>query len=119
MSEWNVMTYEGKDTALRVIRNEADGFMDLAARPDTWEGPTACSDWQVRDIVGHLVDTTENYFERFDAARSRTDVGPPIPSRGCGSVLENKAGASARSRSRRCSSDCRKTSTRCSASSMV
>jgi len=79
MSEWNVMTYEGKDTVLRVIRNEAEGFMDLAARPDTWEGPTACSDWQVRDIVGHLVDTTESYFERFDAARSGTDVGPAYP----------------------------------------
>ena len=30
MSEWNAMTYEGKDTILRVVRNEAERFFALA-----------------------------------------------------------------------------------------
>jgi uncharacterized protein (TIGR03083 family) len=29
----------------------------------------------VRDIVGHIVDTTEGYFPAFDAARSQAEVG--------------------------------------------
>jgi uncharacterized protein (TIGR03083 family) len=30
----------------------------------------------VRDIVGHIVDTTEGYFPAFDAARSHSNVDP-------------------------------------------
>jgi len=76
MSSWNPMTYEGKETILRVVQQEADGFFALASDPAIWEASTACTEWQVRDIVGHLVDTTESYFVAFDAARSRTEVTP-------------------------------------------
>ena len=41
-----------------------------------WEAPTGAGHWQVRDIVGHIVDTTEAYFASFDAARSHADVEP-------------------------------------------
>ena len=30
--------------------------------PATWEAPTACEGWTTRDVVGHIVDTTEGYF---------------------------------------------------------
>ncbi len=30
MNAWDATTYEGKDTILRVVREEADRFMDLA-----------------------------------------------------------------------------------------
>ena len=30
MTEWNAMTYEGKDTILRVVREQAEGFFKLA-----------------------------------------------------------------------------------------
>ena len=30
----------------------------------------------MRDIGGPIVDTTETYFEGFDAARSQTEVDP-------------------------------------------
>jgi uncharacterized protein (TIGR03083 family) len=76
MSEWNGMTFEAKDNMLRVVRQEAEGFFALASKPDTWEMQTACTNWQVRDAVGHLIDVTENYFQRFDAARANTDVQP-------------------------------------------
>ena len=76
MNNWNAMTYEGKDTILRVVRQEAEGMFALAARPEAWQAATPCTQWQVRDIVGHLVDTTESYFVAFDAARSHTEVPP-------------------------------------------
>jgi uncharacterized protein (TIGR03083 family) len=76
MSSWNPMTYEGKDTILRVVQQEADGFFELASDPANWEAATPCTKWQVRDLVGHLVDTTESYFVAFDAARSKSEVPP-------------------------------------------
>jgi uncharacterized protein (TIGR03083 family) len=72
MGEWNAMSYEGKDNILRVVRQEAQRMFALADAPDAWNAPTACSGWEVRDIIGHLVDTTEGYFDSFDAARSST-----------------------------------------------
>jgi uncharacterized protein (TIGR03083 family) len=77
VSEWNAMTWEGKDTILRVVREEAAGLIALATPPEAWEAPTACPEWSVRDVVGHIVDTTEGYFTAFDAARSGTT--PPDP----------------------------------------
>ena len=73
---WNAMTYEGKDTVLRVVRDQAEGFFTLAGVPETWTARTGCPEWEVRDIVGHIVDTTETYFEGFDAARSSAEVDP-------------------------------------------
>ncbi len=70
MSEWNAMTYEGKPTILRVVREQAEQMFALAEQPDAWEAPTACESWQVRDVIGHLVDTTEGYFRAFEVARS-------------------------------------------------
>ncbi len=75
MGKWNAMTYEGKDNILRVVRREADGMFAMAEEPDAWERPTASALWQVRDVIGHLVDVTEAYFVSFDAARG----GPPAP----------------------------------------
>ena len=70
MSAWNAMTYEGKDTILRVVREEAGRMFAMAEAPGAWEAPTACENWQVRDIIGHLVDTTEGYFRSWEIARS-------------------------------------------------
>ena len=74
MSEWDATTYEAKDTILRVVRREAERMFALASSPDAWQAPTACPQWEVRDIVGHLIDVTESYFVGFDAARSGNTV---------------------------------------------
>lgn len=74
MSSWNAMTYEGKDTILRVVRNEAEQFFAMVDSDDAWEAPTGAGHWQVRDLVGHIVDTTEAYFVAFDAARGGTEM---------------------------------------------
>jgi uncharacterized protein (TIGR03083 family) len=70
LSEWNAMTYEGKDTILRVVRDEAGQMFALAEQPGAWDAPTACENWLVKDVIGHIVDTTEGYFRAFDIARS-------------------------------------------------
>jgi uncharacterized protein (TIGR03083 family) len=70
MSEWDPTSYEGKDTILRVVREEAGRLFALAEPREAWEAPTACEGWTTRDVVGHIVDTTEGYFTAFDTARS-------------------------------------------------
>jgi uncharacterized protein (TIGR03083 family) len=77
MSEWNAMTFEGKDTILRVVREEAEELFALAEQPGAWERPTPCDGWTTRDIVAHIVDTTEGYFKAFDAARGTGEIGEP------------------------------------------
>jgi len=76
MSEWNAMTYEGKDIILGVVRTEAERMFDMAERPGAWNAPTACTGWETRDVIAHIVDTTEGYFRAFDAARG---TGPEVP----------------------------------------
>jgi uncharacterized protein (TIGR03083 family) len=69
MTEWDATSYEAKDNLLRVVRREAERLFALAEAPDAWEATTACPQWRVRDIVGHLIDVTESYFVGFDSAR--------------------------------------------------
>ena len=77
MTQWNAMTYEGKDTILRVVREEAEGLFALAEQADAWDKPSGCTEWSTRDIVGHIVDTTEGYFVAFDAARGGGEAPAP------------------------------------------
>ena len=81
MSGWNAMSFEGKETMLGVVRREAEQFFEMVDSDEVWEAPTGAGHWQVRDVVAHLMDTTEAYFVAFDAARShrscRTAYGLP------------------------------------------
>lgn len=76
MDSWNAMTPGGKGTILRVVRQEAEQFFDLVDDETAWRAPTGAGHWQVRDIVAHLVDTTESYFVAFDAARNGRPTEP-------------------------------------------
>ena len=91
MGEWDAMSYEGKENLLRAVRREAEGLFALAEAPDAWEAPTACAGWQVRDVVGHLVDTTEGYFRSFDAARGAGEAGEPLGLRGMAKYVNEGA----------------------------
>jgi uncharacterized protein (TIGR03083 family) len=71
MGEWNFFDYASKDNLLRTVREQSDQMLQLASAPGVWDAPTAAGHWQVRDVVGHLVDTTEGYFVGFDAANGR------------------------------------------------
>lgn len=78
MSGWNAMSYDGKETILRVVRAEAEAMFAMVERPETWESPTACVGWSTRDVVGHIIDTTEGYFRAFDAVRGSGEVPDPF-----------------------------------------
>ncbi len=74
MGEWDATSYQGKDTILRVVREEAQRMFALADQPTAWDAPTACESWLVKDVIGHLVDTTEGYFRAFEIARKGADA---------------------------------------------
>jgi uncharacterized protein (TIGR03083 family) len=78
MSEWNFFDFASKGNMLRTIGEQSDEFLRLAAEPGRWDAPTASGHWQVRDVVGHLVDTTEGYFASFEAAHGRATADDPL-----------------------------------------
>jgi uncharacterized protein (TIGR03083 family) len=71
---WNFMEPGSRGNIDQVWRRESEGMLALAADPGIWEAPTGAGHWQVRDVIGHLVDTTEAYFRSFDAARGNGTV---------------------------------------------
>jgi uncharacterized protein (TIGR03083 family) len=78
MSEWNYFDFSSKSNMLRTITQQSDDFLRLASAPGRWESPTASGHWEVRDVVGHLIDTTEGYFGSFDAARGQAVAADPL-----------------------------------------
>lgn len=75
MGEWQFLDSSSRNNLVEAWTREAEGFDKLASDPDRWEGPSGAGHWQVRDVVGHLVDTTESYFVSFAAARGEGE--PP------------------------------------------
>jgi uncharacterized protein (TIGR03083 family) len=65
----NPMDYSAKDTVLDVVRTERAGFYDIVDDPEYWNVQTRCADWEVRDMVGHMIDVTEGYLARWELAR--------------------------------------------------
>ena len=65
----NSMDYSGKDTVLDVIRKESADFFNLVDDPKNWNVQTRCTEWEVRDMVGHMIDVTEGYLTRWEKAR--------------------------------------------------
>lgn len=65
----NSMDYSGKDIVLDVVRTERANFYDIIDDPNNWNVQTRCTEWEVRDIVGHMIDVTEGYLSRWDVAR--------------------------------------------------
>lgn len=78
MGEWNFFDFTSKSNLMRTVREQSDAMLTLAAQPGMWEAPTAAGHWQVRDVVGHLVDTTEGYFQAWDVASSGGQAPDPL-----------------------------------------
>jgi uncharacterized protein (TIGR03083 family) len=68
MAPVNSMDYSGKDTVLDVVRKESSDFFSLVDDPANWNLQTRCTEWEVRDLVGHMLDVTEGYLTRWDKA---------------------------------------------------
>jgi uncharacterized protein (TIGR03083 family) len=92
-AQLDATTYAGKEMLLRTLRAEAEEFLNLAGVGDHWESPTASGHWQVRDLVGHLVDVTEGYLEGFDIARSGGEAPEPLGLRIMAQRLDERATA--------------------------
>lgn len=78
MNDWDATNYEAKDNLLRLVRLEAEAMFEMAEAADRWTAPTACPKWEVRDIVGHLIDVTESYFTGFHAAATGGQADDPL-----------------------------------------
>ncbi|MBV9547356.1 MAG: maleylpyruvate isomerase N-terminal domain-containing protein [Chloroflexi bacterium] len=76
-SRVNVMEYSGKEFLLDLDRAERAEFYRLLEEAP-WEGKTESGHWQVRDLCGHMIDVTEGYLDRFDAARTNRQVPEPL-----------------------------------------
>jgi uncharacterized protein (TIGR03083 family) len=89
----NPMTFEGKPLVLDVAKTERQAFYDLIDDPANWEVQTRCSEWQVRDVVGHMIDVTEGYLSRWDMA-TRGETSPdPLGLAAMGELLNEHAQA--------------------------
>lgn len=71
----NSMDYSAKDTVLDVVRTERANFFNIIDDPQNWYVQTRCTDWEVRDIAGHMIDVTEGYLTRWDMARKNEPAG--------------------------------------------
>src|SRR5258708_4762308 len=80
----NPMDYSGRDTVLDVARTERAKFYNIIDDPANWNVQTRCSEWEVRDMAGHLIDVTEGYLTRWDMARK----GEPAEAAGLQVIAE-------------------------------
>ncbi len=72
----NAMEFAGKEALLEALRADRATFYDLVGGSEAaWTAQTPCERWQVRDLVGHMIDNGEAYLERFGLARA----GKPAP----------------------------------------
>ena len=74
----NPMAYSSKDAVLDVVRAERGNFYDVIDNPDNWLVETRCEGWQVRDLVGHMIDVTEGYLARWDIAHKGQEAPAPL-----------------------------------------
>lgn len=74
----NPMEYSSKDVVLDVLRTERERFFDVVNDPDNWHAETRCEGWQVRDLVGHMIDVSEAYLERWEMARNDEEAPEPL-----------------------------------------
>ncbi|HEY2813826.1 MAG TPA: maleylpyruvate isomerase family mycothiol-dependent enzyme [Acidimicrobiales bacterium] len=93
MSEWNFMDFASKENLLRTVRQQSDEMIAMASAPESWEAPTAAGHWEVRDVIGHLVDTTEGYFAGWGAAAGNGTVPDALGVKGMDKHVDDGATA--------------------------
>src|SRR5207237_10545229 len=65
----NPMAPEGKQTVMEVLARDRKKFWDMVSDEKNWKVQTRCTEWEVRDLAGHMIDVTEGYLGRWDAAK--------------------------------------------------
>src|ERR1700730_16415416 len=74
----NPFAAESKDTVMSVMRRDRDKFTRMVSDPKNWNVQTRCTEWETRDLVGHMIDVMEGYFKNWDAATSGGDPTAPM-----------------------------------------
>ncbi len=74
----NPMEYSSKDVVLDVVRTERERFFDVVEDPDNWHVDTRCEGWEVRDLVGHMIDVSESYLNRWELAEDEEKAPDPL-----------------------------------------
>lgn len=74
----NPMEYDSKDVVLDVLRTERRRFYDVMEDPDKWRVDTRCEGWEVRDLVGHMIDVSEAYLDRWAIAEQGAEAPPAL-----------------------------------------
>jgi uncharacterized protein (TIGR03083 family) len=90
---WDFQQPAGRARLLGELRREIDGMAELAADPERWNMPTACPGWELRDMIGHLLDATEGYLAGFDIARHGGAAPEPVGVAGMAEALDAAARA--------------------------
>src|SRR2546423_15100045 len=65
----NPFDFSTKDVFLDVVRTERANFFGIVDNPANWHVQTRCTEWEVRDMVGHMIDVTKGYLSRWEVGR--------------------------------------------------
>src|SRR5262249_23378566 len=71
----NMETFADRITLLKAESARIKQYLHTLP-PDAWDRPSACTQWQVRDVIAHLVGVAEVYTG-FVAPRIQGDPSPP------------------------------------------
>lgn len=74
----NPMEYGSKDLVLDVLRTERRRFYEVMEDPEKWHVDTRCEGWEVRDLVGHMIDVSEAYLDRWAIAEQDAEAPPAL-----------------------------------------
>ena len=68
---------ETLEARLALMQAEAErlGWYLSTLSPDAWRQPSACQEWEVRDVVAHLVEVAQDYRCRI-ARGVQGEIGP-------------------------------------------
>jgi uncharacterized protein (TIGR03083 family) len=88
---WNFQDPASKERVLGVLRDEMDAMFGLVDDPARWEASTACAGWEARDVIGHLVDTTEGYLPAWEGARGDATAAEPLGLRQMAELVDKGA----------------------------
>jgi uncharacterized protein (TIGR03083 family) len=92
-ASWDFGRPASKPRILEALQRNADDFFAVAEPVERWNAPTACTGWEVRDMVGHLVDAGESFISGFAHARNGTTPPEPIGSAGMADASDQAAQA--------------------------
>jgi len=63
-----------RSTVMSVMRRDRDKFTKLVSEPKNWNVETRSAGWEVRDLVGHMIDVMEGYFKNWDLAKKGAEA---------------------------------------------